>query len=334
MRVWKSIGLIVAVLPLALAGCDESMRTASPGSPAPEYAGGPVAQAHQIVLAALADTDPRLRANAIEVVATTGRVELMGQVAKLLNDPSFPVRFGAAVAVGDLAYTPALQQVGALLNDTDTNVRLAAAYALMRLNQGNGYFETLCQAVTSNDQTVRANAALLLGKSGRQEALKFLYWTLQQSDSTDKVLFQAAQSIAMLGDERIMPKLWTLLISAYADDRIIGIEGMGALRTEQAKNALITMLDDPVLEVRLAAATELGKLGDTIGESEVLDALRQDAIDASDPRAPERIKVLAALAIGAIGTDDLIVYLPEFLADPSARVRLAAAKATLQLAGR
>lgn len=330
MRAWTAI----LVLLIAAAGCEEPMRTSSPSSPAPQLTGNPTAQAQQIVLGALADPDPRLRANAIEVIATTGLAGLMNQAAALLRDPSFPVRFHAAVAVGDLMYAPTREQVAAMLDDPDENVRLAAAYALMRLGQSDSYFKTLCEAVTSSDQTVRANAALLLGKSGRQEALKFLYWTIQQTDSADKVLFQAVQSIAMLGDERIYPKLLTRLISAYADDRVIGIEGLGALATEEAKNALVTKLDDPVVEVRLAAAAQLGKLGDIIGEAEVLDALRQDLADETDPRGPERVKVLTALAIGEIGTEPLIRYLPQLLAAPSTRVRLAAAKATLQTADR
>ena len=92
--------------------------------------------------------------------------------------------------------------------------------------------------MASSDQTVRANAALLLGKSGKQEGIRFLYWTLQRNDSSDKVVLQAAEAIAMLRRSRESTrKLWTRLISTYADDRVIGIRAMGALGTEEAKNA-------------------------------------------------------------------------------------------------
>lgn len=315
---------------LAASGCQPPERTSGAATPSFQLGSGPPpAQAQAIVLASLADPDPRLRANALEVIATTGQVTLMPRAARLFRDPVFPVRFHAAVAAGDLQYALAKNELAGLLNDPDENVRLAAAYALMRLGQPE-HFRRLCEGVTSTDQTVRANAALLLGKSGRQEALKFLYWTLQQRDSADKVLFQAAQAIAMLGDERIFPKLWTRLISAYADDRVIGIEGMAALGTARAKNAVVTMLDDPVVEVRLAAATQLGKLGEPIGEAEVLEALEKDLADETDPRAHERVKVLVALAIGEIGTAPLTRHLPKLLADSSTRVRMAAAKAVLQ----
>ena len=326
---WMAVlGLLITV-----AGCEQPTPTAPSSAARPRVTGSPPAQAQEIVLNALIDPDPRARANAIEIIATTGQVRLMPRAGRLFRDPAVPVRFLAALAAGDLQYALAKNEITFMLDDSDENVKLAAAYAMMKLGQDE-YFKPLCEAIASQDQTVRANAALILGKSGRQEALRFLYWTLQQRDSADKVVLQAAQSIAMLHDARIYPKLWTRLISAYADDRVIGIEAMGALGTEQAKNALITMLDDPVVEVRLAAAAQLGKLGEPIGEAEVLDAFQKEVADDTDPQGQERVKVLAALAAGEIGTEPLMKYLPKLLADPSTQVRLAAAKAVLRAAAR
>jgi len=218
-----------------------------------------------------------------------------------------------------------------LLNDPDVNVRMAAAYALLKLGQPE-HFRIVRDAVGSEDQTIRANAALLLGKSGKQEALQYLYWTLRQPHSTDKVLLQAAESIAMLGDQRIYPKIWTRLISAYADDRMVGVRAMGALGTEEAKNALLTMLDDPLLEVKLAAARELGRLGDTVGEAQVKAVFEGNFLAAMGPQSADRIRVLTALAIAEIGTPALAKHLPEMLQETSPAVRMAAAKAVLAIA--
>ncbi len=324
--------IAVACLFAAVCGCQPANQTPT----APEFVsppfqpipGDPPTVARQIVFDALAHPDPRIRSNAIEVIATTGEVRMMPRAQALLQDPAVPVRFLAALAVGDLEYNLAKDQVGALLNDRDLNVRLAAAYALTKLGLPE-YFQVLRDAVASEDQTLRANAALLLGKSGQQEALRYLYWILQRRDSADKVLLQAVESIAMLKDARIYPKLWTQLISAYADDRIVGIRGMGALGTEEAKNAIVTLLDDAVLEVRLAAAAELGKLGQTIGESEVQAVIRKNLLANMDPASAERVRVWTALAIGKIATHDLLRHLPDMLQDPSNTVRLAAAKGVL-----
>jgi HEAT repeat protein len=232
-----------------------------------------------------------------------------------------------------MRYAPAEITIREMLTDQDGNVRIAAAYALTKLGYER-YSEHLRQAITTEDQTVRANAALLLGKSGDRSALNRLYWALRDKDSDDRVVMLAAESIAMLGDEQIYPRLWTMLISAYADDRAFGIEAMAALGTEQAKNAIITMLNDSVLEVRLAAAKELGRLRDPIGEPIVLEVFKKNVTLGMDGQGRERVMVLTALAIGEIRTDTLTGYLPQLLQEPSKFVRLATAKAILQYAAK
>jgi HEAT repeat protein len=220
-----------------------------------------------------------------------------------------------------------------LLKDENENVRIAAAYTMTTF--GYPEYFTICRdAIASEDQTVRANAALLLGKSGNTEALRLLYWALQRKDSSDKVRFQAVEAIAMLGDERILPKLWAIVYSGYADDRIVGIRAMGALGTAKAKDVLITKLDDELLEVRIAAAEQLGKFGDPIGEPEVDSVFTQNLTANLDKNDIERVKVLAALAIGQIGTERLKRFLPQLLQDESKFVRIAAAKAVFQYAMR
>ena len=118
----------------------------------------------------------------------------------------------------------------------------------------------------SSDQTVRANAVMLLGKAADKSVLELLYWAKNDDGSEPKVRYQAAEAIARLGDETIMPKLWTLLVSKFVENKIIGIRAMAALGTVDAKEALITKLDDDILEVRLTAAEQLGVLGDNWGE--------------------------------------------------------------------
>jgi HEAT repeat protein len=144
------------------------------------------------------------------------------------------------------------------------------------------------------------------------------------------VRFQAVESIARLGDEQIFPKLWAVVLSSYADDRIMGVKAMGALGTEKARQVLITKLDDDVLEVRLAAAEQLGALGDVTGEPNVLDVFNKNLTEDMDGKDLERVNTLTALAIGQIGTPALVKFLPELLKNESKTVRLAAAKAVLQ----
>ncbi len=286
-------------------------------------------EAIQIIGQALADSDPLVRVNAIEVVATTRQLNFMPRVQQLLQDVSMPVRFAATLAIGDMEYSPAKNLINRALKDPDNNVIIAASYAMARLGYP-GYIEVLRKSINDTNQTVRANAAMLLGKSGDRDSLKLLYWAIQDKNSDDRVVYQAAESIAMLGDESIYPKLWAMLLSAYADVRVIGIRSMGTLGTKKAEDALITMLDDDVLEVRLAAAEQLGKLHNKIGEPEVLDVFRKNLTNQMDQQSRERIYLMTALAIGQIGTPSLTKYLPDLMKNESKFVRLAAAKAVFQ----
>ena len=321
--------LLFACSALFVFGCGESSRTPAGRSRDHVSAVRLTPQAMRIVTASLADIDPPVRSSAVEVVVATKQLRLMPRVQRLMRDKVAPVRFLAILAAGDLRYALAENDLKQLLQDKDENVRIAAAYALTKLGRTQ-YAKVFYSAITSKDQTVRANAALLLGKSGDKAALNHLYATLQDRDSHDKVLLQAVEAIAMLGDEQIYPKLWARLISAYADDRVVGLRAMGALGTERAKNALITMLDDAVLEIRLAAAGQLGKLNDTTGEPHVLEVFTKNLTSGMGGADLERVRVLTALAIGEIGTDSLLPFLPQLLQDESKFVRLAAAKAVFQ----
>ncbi len=317
----------MAMLPML--GCEQPKESPWSLSPPPSASGDVPSQAEQILLDGLADPNPQIRANAVEVVVTTRQVRFMPRVQKLMRDETVPVKFLAIMAAGDLEYTMGKNDVAQFVNDPNPNIRMAAAYAMMKLGDTQ-FFRVFRDQVTSEDQTVRANAAMLLGKSGQKDAVRFLYWALQRPDSSDKVVLQALESIAMHHDERIYPKLWSRLISAYADDRLLGIRAMGALGTEQAKNAIITMLDDNVAEVRLAAAEQLGKMGEPIGEAKVAEVFEKNLLSEMDAESQFRIKVLSALAIGEIGSESLNKHLPPLLQDPSKPVRLAAAKAVLR----
>jgi HEAT repeat protein len=316
--------ILLIFLVLLSGGCGSSFEGVVLG-----HTGGLGSRAMEILEEGLSDPEAQMRVNSIEVVASTGQRRLMPKVEKLLEDDFMPVRFAAALAVGDLEYTLAADSVRELLDDSDENIQIAAAYALEELGYGDG-FAKVSKAVTSDDPVVCANAALLLGKMGDERGLKPLYGLLKDEKSDDRVLFQVVESIARLGDEGIYPRIWAMLISVYADDRVMGVRSMGALGTTDSKNDLIRMLDDDILEVRLVSAEQLGKLGYVTGEPEVGDVFTKHLYRDYDERGRERVMVLTGLAIGEICSESLTQYLPVLLGDKSKLVRLAASKAVLK----
>lgn len=324
------ISLIIAVLCVVAAGCSDSQMGFGSTTPAvkPSVRVQTLKpQAMSILKSGLHHENAYLRSNAIEIVATSKCREMMPDILTHLTDPSAVVRFAAASAIGDMQCFGYEKQVETLLDDASENVQIAAAYALTKLNQ-RGYHETIRQAALSPDQTVRANAVLLLGKLGSRDDLDLLYDVLGASDSQDKVRLQTVESIARLGDERMYrSKLWALLISKYADDRVMGIRGMGALGTAEAINAILIMLQDDVQEVRLAAAEQLGQLGDNRGQDEVYQYFQSSP----NLNQVDMANNMAVMAIGRIGTDRLTAYLPDALASQSELIRLLAAQSVLLL---
>ncbi|HSV27149.1 MAG TPA: HEAT repeat domain-containing protein [Sedimentisphaerales bacterium] len=267
---------------------------------------------------------------AAEIVAETQLRNFTPELRSMLRSDMVPVRFAAAVALGDLKYLPARRAIEEALRDPDHNVRIAAAYALTRFLPDKTHVRLIYEGLSSNDQTVRANAALLLGKLRDPSALTALRWAMSDRGSVQDTRTQAAHSIALIGDETIYPTIWTLLISSFANYRILGVEAMGALGDARARNAVHTMLQDGVLDVQLAAAEHLGALGDPSGERVVLEYLRNPGT-AGDALEQERQRVRAARAIGSIGTAALAEFLPQLMQDRSAIVRLAAARSAIQL---
>jgi HEAT repeat protein len=287
-----------------------------------------VKQAKSIVQAGLEDNNPRVRATAVEVVASAGRMDMMPAVEQMLTDDFVPVRFSTALAIGDTRYSSARVKLTTLLKKSDDNTRLSANYALYKLGDKTK-FSAIAQQLTSKDMTLRANAALLIGKAGNKDGIALLRQAIDAKDADDKVRLQAAESLAELGDQSIYPKLWTIVLNVNADVRIVGTLAMGALGTEQARGALTTLLSDPVLEIRLVAAEQLGKLGFQTGEPEVLEVFTKNLTDAMDKEGQERVYCLTAQAIGQIKTPALTKYLPKLLKNESNFVRLTAAKAVL-----
>jgi HEAT repeat protein len=334
----RAVFICVALSLIAFCGCKTGPGKQQTGSTAASniVSNELEIQATQIFQQALANSHPQIRANAIEMVAAipiSRAHKFMPEVQQLLKDEFVPVRFAAAVAIGDTGYSQARGGITQLLKDDNENAKIAAAYAAYKLGAASG-IAMIHASIKSQDQSVRANAAFLIGKSGEspKRALPLLYQTMRDETSDEKVILNSIEAIARLGDEKIYQKIWAMLISAYADDRVCGIRDMGALGTSQARDSLSTMLKDDLTEVRLVAAEQLGNLGDTEGEKVVIDALTKDIANAQDQETKARIQTLAALAIGQIRTPTLKKFLPELLKSEFQFARLAAANAVFQYA--
>ncbi|MBN2588279.1 MAG: HEAT repeat domain-containing protein [Sedimentisphaerales bacterium] len=309
------------ILGIFLSGCGANTKNAKSGLTETQI------EAYKIINDSLNSDNPLIRVNAIEISANTKQENYLPTIHNMLKDRFVPVRFSAAVAIGEMQYAPALNSINELLRDRDPNVLVAASYAMARLGHPE-YLQVLRESVNSNEnQTIKANSALLLGKIGDKSSIQLLRKLMENPDSSDMVSYQAAEALAMLGDTKIYETIWAMLISTFNDVRYTGVKAMGALGTPQAENALLSMLSDPVVEIRVAAAEQLGKMNNKKGKNAVLEVFQKKLYLSQDMQSRERILTLTSLAIGEIGTKDLTKFLPDLMKNESPLVRLAAAKA-------
>ncbi len=284
-------------------------------------------KALEIIKEDLKSEYPIMRMHAIEVVADSKQMALMPEVVKMLNDKSNPVRFAAVLAIGDTNYTAASYKLKKHKHDHDKSVRVAIAYVLTKFNIEDCHSDII-NATLSNDQTLKANAALVVGKLGDKTLAEFLHRILRDPSAQDKAKIQAIESLAMLNDDSSIQKGWALLISKRADDRIMGIRVMEHLHTRESINAIRTMYHDDLIEIQMAAAASLCRLGDPDGPIRIYQYFR-DEIGKLDDDTKSRTNIQAIIGLGYCKDKIFDKYLKKMLKDKTPSTRLYAAQAVL-----
>ena len=274
-----------------------------------------------------------LRSNALESLALLDELEVPEVIRKGLHDKEVVVRFAAAVAAGDRKDHTARHLLEKLLWDKSDSVKLAAGYGLERLGDKR-FGKWFDAALMGDDPQLAAQSCMLLGKLGaseyrRKDSAGKLWQVLRQRGQGVAVRLQAAEALARLGDKKILPKLLAYAGSGYADDRLMAIAGLEAIGGIDVAAMLTVLVEDSQIEVQLAAVRALGprQTGD-MERQMARRALRYVDGD-GDPLATERVRGLAALALGRVGEDEAGRLLHEAMGAKSAYVRLAAARGAI-----
>ena len=145
-----------------------------------------------------------------------------------------------------------------------------------------------------------------------------------RKDPEPLVRQQAAEALWRLGDDAGMEPLIGMTVSRYPDDQLFALLALAQPRDQRVGKTVETGLRVDYIEVQLVAARALGMLGTDEGYT-----YAQHGAASSDPRQ----RFMAALALGAIGRADAQDTLRKLLADDYESVRIAAAEGILQLKG-
>ena len=239
--------------------------------------------------------DPRglVRLQFAETLGEIGESATPLLVKALAGHINVIVRRAAAktlTLIGDSTAVPALLQ--AFLNDEDTVVRSSSAGALARTGEAAvpALLEILASPAYPED--TKGHAAWALAFIG-SEASEYLYKALN-SDSVD-VRCAVIGAIAHIAQEQSDEKSCNVLIGALTDpEAVIRTEAaavLGQVNYPPALSHLILASQDAEVEVRKAAVSSLGKLGDRTAIPPLQAALNDEV---------EVVRVLAKLAIAQI----------------------------------
>jgi HEAT repeat protein len=141
-------------------------------------------------------------------------------------------------------------------------------------------------------------------------------------DRAIEVRLQAAEALWRLGDEDGLKTLVGASLSGHPAHAMVALLGLAGPQDTRIREHIRAGLESDYLEVKLVAARALGMLG-----SDEAFVLARDTTHSSDVRQ----RYLAALALGAIARPDSQDILAPLLKDTDPDVRVAAAAAILEL---
>lgn len=269
---------------------------------------------------ALGSQSTLIRMHAIEAAQNTVGAAEPSIYLNALADQTAGIRFAGAMASGQLRIAAAKPQLLQMVNDSNPLVRIAVRFALHRLGDST-YSKDLEQTAHDIEWQTRAETARALGMMEEPTAVRVLKPMLR--DREDSVRLQAADSLWRLGNQEGLRTLVSASASGYPDDQMIALLGLAWPKDRRVLGHLRAALTADYPEVCLVAARAMGICGSDAGY-----AIAVEGVKSKDPRQ----RLLAAMALGAIGRSDAQPYLAELLKDKdSPDVRLAAAQAVLQL---
>jgi len=205
--------------------------------------------------ACLSDSDPNVRATAIEGLWEDEEFRTADRLAKMLrNDADEGVRVAAALSLARFAL---LGEIGSLYKSAAERVHAA-----------------LFAAATDQTESVevrrRAIEAVGVLEDSDVEAL------LEASyrDDNPKMRASAVYAMGRSGDERWLPTILKEMESDEPEFRFEAARAAGQLDSPRVVVPLINLLKDDDLEVQLAAIGALGEVGGDLARKALLQCIR------------------------------------------------------------
>ena len=230
----------------------------------------PDKKAFEPLLGLLDDKDPEVRKWAGRALALMKDERALKPLLGLLEDDDPEVVEMTVGSLGILEDARAGEPVLQLLQSEDKSLRWAAISALGSI----GYqpaLESLLQFASDESMQIEASALISIARIGGDRATEFLLEELKAGDPgrRGRVIF----ALGFADNEKSVKAVMNDLGRSRYHVRESAAYSAGRLKIALAVPSLLSMLDDPVPDVRIAAACALGGIGTPEAERRLTSAI-------------------------------------------------------------
>lgn len=266
------------------------------------------------------NSEPVIRAAAIESLFRTGAKKGIGTINEALTDPDPLVRSQAASAIGTIYSPRSIELLGKLLQDSNLSVRRSAAQSAAKIEETDLGDAIVASLNVESDPVVIEHLLEALNKNGGKNAYSLLVQFVEGSDTDLREI--ALKALRKLKLQESVPVFVRLLDDKQAHIRKQAIEQLALLKFDGAIPRLKQLLKTDTDEhVRGAAARALGDLQDRNSLDLLEEALEDHAV----------VRFQAVLALGKIGNSAAGPSLLALLKDLQPEIRYQAVRALGQL---
>src|ERR1041385_3700706 len=255
------------------------------------------------LIGALNDPSPEVRETAATVLGRTGNAKLCSSLTPYLKDPDPSVRRAAAGSLRALGWRPSTRDEAARFDIALGNTRAAVAAPAPKAESSlaerteDTAFHRRMRAATLKEKTDPARISALLTAARGSDSLARLaaIHDLGQMPSpiiTEELLkflrhpeahVRLAASQALAGRDDTPPAHFLGLLEDYESEvRLVAVRFFARVPDQQIAQVLLPLLSDPVTDVRLAAATTIGVIGNASAIEDLVVALADDDIHVSN----------------------------------------------------
>lgn len=246
-----------------------------------------------ILAGPLVDTNDEVRAQAIQALVATGRLDALGFAEAMMAHRSEAVRLDGLRLINTLrtrtaATTQAVELLEKALGDRAAAVKLEAARQLVFMRNAKGTEVIVAALAGAEENARRTMVQTLLDNEVRPSLAPIEALIASTQDKEDKALLY--ELAASSREEAIFETLKKMFYSENFDERIIAVRALGRTKNAGAGELLGKGLFEGQTEIRLHSARGLGHLADEAS----LPLLRRAVTQ-------ERVKEIRLAAIDAVG---------------------------------